>query len=69
VVLLEFPRPGIWSLGLVSRNSSEFFNHATGQQMLNVFVPTTPNPTSGYLVMVPKEQCLEVVFKSRTRLS
>jgi len=63
VVLIEFPRPGIWSLGLVSRNSSEFFNRATGQQMLNVFVPTTPNPTSGYLVMVPKEQCREVAIK------
>jgi uncharacterized membrane protein len=63
VVLIEFPRPGIWSLGLVSRNSSEFFNRATGQQMLNVFVPTTPNPTSGYLVMVPQEQCREVALK------
>jgi uncharacterized membrane protein len=63
VVLIEFPRPGIWSVGLVSRNSPEVFNRTTGQQMLNVFVATTPNPTSGYLVMVPKEQCREVALK------
>jgi uncharacterized membrane protein len=60
VVLLQYPRPGIWSLGFVSRDSSEFFNRETGRKMWNVFLPTTPNPTSGYLILVPKDDCQEL---------
>jgi len=60
VVLLQYPRPGIWSLGFVSRDSSEFFNRETGRKMWNVFLPTTPNPTSGYLILVPKSECQEL---------
>jgi len=63
VVLIEYPRAGIWSLGFVSRDSSEFFNRETGKKMWNVFVPTAPNPTSGFLILVPKEQCREVALK------
>lgn len=60
VVMFQYPRPGIWSLGLVSRETSEFFNEQTGQKMLSVFLPTTPNPTSGYLILVPKAECREL---------
>lgn len=60
VVLLQYPRPGIWSLGFVSRDSSEFFNRETGRKMWNVFLPTTPNPTSGFLILVPKDDCQEL---------
>ena len=56
VVLVEYPKQDSWVLGFVSRESGEFFNQATGKKMLNIFVPTTPNPTSGFLLMVPEEQ-------------
>jgi len=56
VVLVEYPKKDSWVLGFVSRESGEFFNQATGKKMLNIFVPTTPNPTSGFLLMVPEEQ-------------
>ncbi len=49
VVLFEYPRPGIYSLGFVTRDDP-------GTELLNVFLPTTPNPTSGYLLMIPRHQ-------------
>ena len=52
VVLIEFPRPGIRSIGLVT---SQMYD-AEGQEVLAVFVPTTPIPSSGYLVIVPSSQ-------------
>ena len=52
VVLIEFPRPGIRSIGLVT---SQMYD-AEGQEVLAVFVPTTPIPSSGYLVIVPTSQ-------------
>ena len=60
VVLLEYPRKGIWILGFVS---SELKGEIRGQfdrEMLNVFIPTTPNPTSGFLIFVPKEDTIEL---------
>ncbi len=59
VVIVEYPRKGIWSLAFVSRESAELFNEKTGETMLNLFLPTTPNPTSGYLLMVPESQCID----------
>jgi uncharacterized membrane protein len=50
VVLVDFPHPGMKAIGLVMRN---FRDSATGEQLAAVFVPTTPNPTSGYLAIVP----------------
>lgn len=50
VVLVEFPHPGIKTIGLVMRN---FRDSATGEELAAVFVPTTPNPTGGYLCIVP----------------
>ncbi len=59
VIMVEYPREGMWSLAFVSRESAELFNEKTGKKMLNLFVPTTPNPTSGFLLMVPESQCID----------
>src|SRR5438270_863977 len=53
VVLIDFPHPGIKAIGLVMRN---FRDSATGEQLAAVFVPTTPNPTSGYLAILPVQR-------------
>jgi uncharacterized membrane protein len=55
VVLIEFPSPGMKTVGLVTRVLTD---HATGQQLAAVYVPTTPNPTSGYLEIVPVERLI-----------
>jgi uncharacterized membrane protein len=56
VVMVEFPRPGAWSIGfLMSENPAEI-RARTGRDMLNVFVPTTPNPTTGFLVAVERTE-------------
>lgn len=60
VVLLEYPRKGIWILGLVSSETKGEVKKLLPQEMLNVFIPTTPNPTSGFLIFVPKEDCVEL---------
>jgi uncharacterized membrane protein len=60
VVLIEFPRPGLWALGFITATTSgEIASHAAAP-LVNVFVPTTPNPTSGYLVFVPKSEVIEL---------
>ena len=60
IVLLEYPRKGIWSVGFAtSDNKGEISKIAgRGKQLINVFVPTTPNPTSGFLLMVPKKDLI-----------
>jgi len=54
VVLIEYPRKGIYSIAFVTSKSSRAIKSITNDKMLNIFVPTTPNPTSGYLIMVPE---------------
>ncbi len=56
VVMLEYPRKGIWSIGFVTGTSEGEVQSHTEQETVNVFVPTTPNPTSGYLLFVPKTE-------------
>jgi len=56
VVLLEYPRKGLWTLGFVTGQSKGEVQRVTRQTMLNVFVPTTPNPTSGFYLLVPQEE-------------
>ncbi len=55
VVLIEYPRKGIWSVGFVTGVSQGEVQTLTARRMINVFVPTTPNPTSGYYILVPEE--------------
>ena len=56
VVLLEYPRRGLWVLGFTTGEVKGAVKNKINQQLVNVFVPTTPNPTSGFLLMVPKSQ-------------
>ena len=54
VVLIEYPRPGIWALGFVSGPTKGEVRRRLDRELVNVFLPTTPNPTSGFLLFVPK---------------
>ena len=58
VVLLEYPRKGIWILGLVSTDTEGEVKDILKTDMVNVFIPTTPNPTSGFLIFVPLEDVI-----------
>ncbi len=60
VVLVEFPRKEMWTLGLVVGPAYGEVSEKAGAEMFNVFVPTTPNPTSGYLVFVPRSQMMKL---------
>lgn len=55
VVLVQYPRPGLYSIGFMTVETKESIDKKTGRPTITVFIPTTPNPTSGMLVMVPKE--------------
>lgn len=56
VVLVEFPRAGTYSVGFLTSEENHEASRKTGQQLVSVFIPTTPNPTSGFLVLVPADQ-------------
>jgi len=60
VVLVEFPRKGIYTIGFVTGMPSIEVQKKTGQNSISVFVPTTPNPTSGYLIIVPEEDLVHM---------
>lgn len=60
VVLVQYPRPGIYAIGLVTSQTEGEAQVKTQSQMINVFLPTTPNPTSGFLLLVPEEQLIEM---------
>ncbi len=56
VVMLEYPRRGVYSIGFVTGRSEGEVQRVTSEETINVFVPTTPNPTSGYLLFVPRKE-------------
>jgi uncharacterized membrane protein len=58
VVLVEYPRKGTWAVGFSTKENSGEIKNKTGKELVNVFVPTTPNPTSGFLLMFPKEDLI-----------
>ncbi len=60
VLLIEYPRPGIWSIGFQTAGDVPLVAAQTGQPMVCVFIPTTPNPTSGFIMMVPRAQAIEL---------
>lgn len=60
VVLIEYPRRGLWSVGFVTGVSQGEVQRITDQRMINVFMPTTPNPTSGYYILVPEQDAREL---------
>ena len=69
VVLLEYPRKGIWAVGFATKENEGIIKNKVGQDIMNVFVPTTPNPTSGFLLMVPKKELiyLDVSFEQASK--
>ena len=62
VVLLEYPKKGVWMMGLVATRRIDTFNLSPSETLLAVFVPTTPNPTSGFLVLIPEEEVIETDY-------
>jgi uncharacterized membrane protein len=60
VVLVEFPREGLWSIGFVSNKSSALFDSKLGRRLINIFVPTTPNPTTGFLMVTAEDKVVSV---------
>ena len=58
VVLLEYPRKGVWAVGFATKENKGEMAEKTGKNLINVFVPTTPNPTSGFLLMFPVEDVI-----------
>ena len=56
VVMLEYPRKGTWSIGFVTGSSKGEVQEKVAAETVNVFVPTTPNPTSGFLLFVPRKE-------------
>jgi len=69
VVLVEFPRPGVYALGFVTGSAHDRIVREVGRSCTNVFVPTTPNPTSGYLLVIPDQELLEVNITVEEALS
>lgn len=60
VMLVEYPREGIYTLTFLTATDVGEIQDKTGDQVLCLFVPTTPNPTSGFIIMAPKEDCIEL---------
>ena len=58
VVLVEYPRKGSWAVGFATKENVGEIKSKTNQNLVNVFVPTTPNPTSGFLLMIPKDDLI-----------
>ena len=58
VVLIEYPRKGSWAVGFATKDNSGEISKKTNSNLVNVFVPTTPNPTSGFLLMFPKNEVI-----------
>ena len=69
VVLIEYPRKGIWAVGFATKDNKGIISEKTKEELVNVFLPTTPNPTSGFLLMVPKNELiyLDVTFEQASK--
>ena len=69
VVLLEYPRKGVWAVGFATKENEGLIKDKIKEEIINVFVPTTPNPTSGFLLMVPKKDLiyLDVSFEQASK--
>ena len=69
VVLIEYPRKGLWVVGFATKDNDGEISKKINEQLVNVFIPTTPNPTSGFLLMVPKKDLiyLDMTFEEASR--
>ena len=60
VVLIEYPRKGVWAVGFATKENKGQMSKKTNKNLINVFVPTTPNPTSGFLLMFPVDEIIHL---------
>ncbi|HMI36904.1 MAG TPA: DUF502 domain-containing protein [Steroidobacteraceae bacterium] len=60
VLLVEYPRAGLWSMGFQTTDHLDEISERLGEPQVCVFIPTTPNPTSGFIVFVPRSRCIEL---------
>ena len=60
VVLVEYPRKGVWAVGFATKENKGQMSKKTNKDLINVFVPTTPNPTSGFLLMFPVDEVIHL---------
>ena len=69
VVLIEYPRKGVWAVGFATKENKSEMATKTNQKLINVFVPTTPNPTSGFLLMFPVDEViyLDMTFEEASK--
>jgi len=69
VVLVEYPRKGSWAVGFATKENTIGISDKIKQDLVNVFIPTTPNPTSGFLLMFPKEEViyLDISFEQASK--
>ena len=69
VVLVEYPRKGSWAVGFATKENEGEISEKTKKKLINVFVPTTPNPTSGFLLMFPKDEViyLDLTFEEASK--
>ena len=69
VVLIEYPRKGSWAVGFATKENSGEISDKTKKKLINVFIPTTPNPTSGFLLMFPVEDViyLDLTFEEASK--
>ncbi len=69
VVLIEYPRKGSWAVGFATKENKGEISKKTNTDLVNVFVPTTPNPTSGFLLMFPKNEIvyLDMSFEEASK--
>ena len=69
VVLIEYPRKGVWAVGFATKENTGEMAKKTNKKLINVFVPTTPNPTSGFLLMFPIDDViyLDMTFEEASK--
>ena len=69
VVLVEYPRKGSWAVAFATKDNKGEISSKTNKELVNVFVPTTPNPTSGFLLMFPKDELiyLDMTFEEASK--
>ena len=69
VVLIEYPRKGVWAVGFATKENKGEMAEKTNKKLINVFVPTTPNPTSGFLLMFPIDEViyLDMTFEEASK--
>jgi uncharacterized membrane protein len=69
VVIIEYPRKGVWAVGFATKENQGEISKKTNEDLVNIFLPTTPNPTSGFLLMVPKKDLiyLDMSFEEASR--